>query len=286
MKHVISFVVLVLFFSNTGLANNKDDIQAEEVSQAGISTSDKTEEGKAIQTGRIVNGTPKDISKYKFMAIVYFDNQFVCGASIISDSHALTAAHCLYDFQNSPSKVTIRAGSTDRTKGGTLFQVVNIAISPSYMTSKIARSIYDYDVAVLTVATNAFSGKKNIAPIPLQTRSDLPADARCYIVGWGRTKFTEDASQTLLYADFKIVSLANCTKAYAGKAVISSNIICATAGKAASCEGDSGGPLVCDNKLTGIISFHYGQCTGILPSGFAKIMAVPNRVFIKNRTGK
>uniref|UniRef100_A0A8W7MU05 Peptidase S1 domain-containing protein n=1 Tax=Anopheles arabiensis TaxID=7173 RepID=A0A8W7MU05_ANOAR len=270
MKQVICLVVFGLFACSTILTI--EDFEAKATLRS----------VEAVKSGRIVNGTRKDISKYKFMAIVYIQKEYVCSASIVSGSHALTAAHCVYFKENDPSSVTIRGGSSDIFKGGNFIPSNQNNCSPNYMrTGSIARDVYDNDVAVLTVATNAFVGKPNIAPISFATSAELPSGTRCYALGWGRTNFDENLSTKLLYAEFRIVLTADCRKAYSGKANITPNVICGKAKNSEVCEGDSGGPLVCDNKLTGITFFVYGTCKGILPAGFTKIMSPSIRLFIR-----
>uniref|UniRef100_A0A182W2G5 Peptidase S1 domain-containing protein n=1 Tax=Anopheles minimus TaxID=112268 RepID=A0A182W2G5_9DIPT len=88
MKRVIGAVLLVVFCSNTVLADDNDE----------------TETDGASQSGRIVNGIAVNIVNYKFALNMQYDNRFFCGASVISASHALTAGHCVYPIRNSPSR--------------------------------------------------------------------------------------------------------------------------------------------------------------------------------------
>lgn len=48
--------------------------------------------------GRIVGGYEVDISEYPWQLSLRYFNVQACGASIISENWALTAAHCVYGY--------------------------------------------------------------------------------------------------------------------------------------------------------------------------------------------
>lgn len=90
MKQVISLVLFGLFCGNAVVTN---------------ANGQNTTEGPS-HSGRIVNGIPVNISNYKYALSMRFDGEFICGASIITYSHALTAAHCVYNYQFMSSRVS------------------------------------------------------------------------------------------------------------------------------------------------------------------------------------
>uniref|UniRef100_A0A182M960 Peptidase S1 domain-containing protein n=1 Tax=Anopheles culicifacies TaxID=139723 RepID=A0A182M960_9DIPT len=267
MKQVIGLSLLVVFCCNAVLADGEQDGPS--------------------QSGRIVNGVPVSIANYKFALSLRIDNGFVCGASIISSTHAVTAGHCTYSVRNSPTRVTLYGGSSSPTSGGVLVQVVGIAVHPSY-NPNASPGTSDFDVSVLTANTNAFVGNTNMAPIPLQT-SELSVDTLCYVVGWGRTNINTPApSNGLRFANMNIVSQSTCASSWMSFTAqrITSNMICAKYKNGVDvCKGDSGGAFVCSGRLTGIVSFSNPNCNSAWPAGFAKIVASSIRSFIRDQTG-
>uniref|UniRef100_A0A1S4HF96 Peptidase S1 domain-containing protein n=2 Tax=Anopheles gambiae TaxID=7165 RepID=A0A1S4HF96_ANOGA len=277
MKQVISLVLFGLFCGNAVVTN---------------ANGQNTTEGPS-HSGRIVNGIPVNISNYKYALSMRFDGEFICGASIITYSHALTAAHCVYNYQFMSSRLTLYGGSTSASSGGVEFPVVRLLYHPSYNSYK--SNLSDYDVAILTVPANSFSGKPNMAPLALQTK-ELPADTRCFVVGWGKRADGENEQPSvnqLLYANMNIVSQSDCATMWANsehrcpacKQSITSNMVCAQYGNSMdTCRGDSGGALVCGGRLTGVVSFAL-YCSGIWPSVFAKVTAPTIRNFIRYIAG-
>ncbi|XP_049289274.1 trypsin 3A1-like isoform X2 [Anopheles funestus] len=270
MKQVIGLVLLGLFCSNAVLADDNVETHTDGVSQS----------------GRIVNGVGVNIRRYKFALSMRYDNQFYCGASIVTASHALTAGHCAYIVRNIPNMITLYGGSTSPYTGGFTIPVITIVVHPNY-NPNAATGTSDFDVAVLTVPRNAFVGKPNMAPIVLEG-AELPAGTLCYVVGWGRTNINGPApTSRLRLAYMYIVSQGTCAASWTPSAQpITSNMICAKYRNGVDvCEGDSGGALVCGRRLSGIVSFTNPDCNGALPAGFAKISAPSIRSFIRNQTG-
>ncbi|XP_035898742.1 trypsin alpha-3-like [Anopheles stephensi] len=271
MKCVIGLVLLGLFCNNA--------VRADDTAKAGTDG--------ASQSGRIVNGVGTYITDHKYALSLRFDNQFFCGASIITASHALTAGHCVFPYRNTPSRVTVYGGSTMSNVGGTLIQAVRIAVHPSYNPNAFPGTS-DYDAAIVTVTANGFSGRRNMAPIPLQT-AEVSAGTRCHVVGWGSTNYNGPApTNDLRYANMDVVSQQTCARAWASfpSQSVTSNMICAKYSNGVdTCKGDSGGALVCGGRLSGIISFTNPTCNSAWPAGFAKIVAPTIRSFIRGIAG-
>uniref|UniRef100_A0A1S4HE23 Peptidase S1 domain-containing protein n=1 Tax=Anopheles gambiae TaxID=7165 RepID=A0A1S4HE23_ANOGA len=261
MKQVIRLVLFGLFCGNAVVTNA--NVQ-------------NTKEGPS-HSGRIVNGVPVNISNYKYALSMRLNGEFRCGASIITCSHALSAAHCL----------TLYGGSTSASSGGVEFPVVGGAIHPYYKPNSQSNTS-DYDVAILNVPANSFSGRPNMAPLALQTK-ELPVGTRCFVVGWGRTGENQPVSTNqLLYANMNIVSQSSCASMWANFEKLCAeckHMVCAQYYNGMdTCRGDSGGALVCGGRLTGVVSFG-PYCSGVWPSVFAKVTAPSMRSFIQLYTG-
>ena len=87
MKQIICAVLFGLLCSNSAA------IQADQ-SDVLRNDSGEIETKGVVQSGRLVNGIGVRIERYKFAVSLRYFNQYVCGASIITPSHALTSAFC------------------------------------------------------------------------------------------------------------------------------------------------------------------------------------------------
>uniref|UniRef100_A0A182YA71 Uncharacterized protein n=1 Tax=Anopheles stephensi TaxID=30069 RepID=A0A182YA71_ANOST len=152
MRRVISLVLCGLFCCSAVLSYDKDETPSDGVAQS----------------GRIVNGEGVKIKNHKYALSIHLEKRFSCGASIITASHALTAARCVYLFRKQPSRLTVRGGSTSATTGGFLSRAAKIVVHPFYNSDSYPGTS-DFDAAIVTVASNAVRGKTNMAPIALQT---------------------------------------------------------------------------------------------------------------------
>uniref|UniRef100_A0AAG5DRW6 Peptidase S1 domain-containing protein n=1 Tax=Anopheles atroparvus TaxID=41427 RepID=A0AAG5DRW6_ANOAO len=225
-------------------------------------------------SGRIVNGTTAS-QRYPFLvALLNKDGQF-CGASIITLTHALTAAHCLEDYP-APDSLALRGGSNSDKSGGVIFYVGYYVLHPNYNKASL-----DQDAAIITII-GSFGGYPNIGVIPLQESEIAPT--WCYAVGWGYTDGTAQTNpDSLQFAFLELQSFSKCYAAW-GRGY-TPQMICAKTPNVDICNGDSGGPLVCNNRLTGIASFVYDNCTGIKPAVFAKVASPSIRSFIRANAG-
>ncbi|XP_041783766.1 trypsin 3A1-like [Anopheles merus] len=275
MKQVISLVVLGLLYANTF------------VSQAGAQCEEQGNDNVqvgVVQSGRIINGIGVKIDRYKFALSLRSFGQHACGASIITHSHALTAAKCVYHFQFDVSRVNLYAGSTSALIGGILIPVDKIVVHPDYKSSIIASNVAsDFDVAVLTVPLFSFVGRPNMAPIALQT-FDVKPGTLCHVIGWGQTiKNGPMLVNELRYASMRITSQTTCARLWSPTQLVVPNMICAKYCLGVDvCTGDNGNALVCNGKLTGIVSNSNRDCGGAKPAIFIRTEALSIRLFIQN----
>uniref|UniRef100_A0A182MXU4 Peptidase S1 domain-containing protein n=1 Tax=Anopheles dirus TaxID=7168 RepID=A0A182MXU4_9DIPT len=228
-------------------------------------------------SGRIINGKTIGIEYIPSMLHLRVNNQgrqSVCGASVISYWHALTAAHCVNDVRYNPAGVTMYGGSTSRSSGGIVFQANNIFVHPKYNPSNL-----DYDAAVIRVS-KSFYGQNNVAPVQLQDTA-IPSSAWCLTFGWGVNNYqTGNLPDYLQYEWFQVIAPEQCSAIYG---YLSPRVICVKRGSSIDiCGGDSGGPLICNGKLTGITSFNTDKCSGNYPAGFAKVIDPEIRQFIRD----
>nr|XP_016923326.2 brachyurin [Drosophila suzukii] len=197
-----------------------------------------------------------------------------CGASLISDRHLLTAAHCVEKAVG----ITYYLGGVLRLTPRQLIRTISpeVHLHPAYNSQTL-----ENDIAVLRLPVEA-NLCDSIRPIRLPGISSsstnyeyLPAIAS----GWGRLN-DESAtiSDTLRYVARFVESNEDCCYSYDN--IKSTNICMDTTGGKSTCTGDSGGPLVYKDPLQntdvliGITS--YGKksgCTKGYPSVFTRVTA-------------
>lgn len=199
-----------------------------------------------------------------------------CGASIVSNTWAVSAAHCTVNII--VSQTQFRAGSSVHASGGQLIQVLTITNHPQYSASTI-----DFDLNVMSFAPIVFG--TGIQPIPLPTQGqETAAGALANISGWGALTEGGGSPAVLQVINVPVVSNAQCNTLYGGG--ITANMICAglveTGGQDA-CQGDSGGPMVVGGQLIGATSWGRGCARPQLPGVYARVAAM--RTWVASTTG-
>uniref|UniRef100_A0A182J1U7 Peptidase S1 domain-containing protein n=1 Tax=Anopheles atroparvus TaxID=41427 RepID=A0A182J1U7_ANOAO len=231
-------------------------------------------------SGRIVGGVEVTAANYPFQLSLREGPYHICGASVIAEQWALTAAHC-QSPPSDPSQLSILGGTNQRSDDstGVVFQVDIVICHP-----KFNPVTYDKDVCVLHVTTS-FLGHPNIAIIPI-AESDFAVKVNSFatVSGWGLTAAKEFLAPTLRAVSVPITSMKNCRAAW-NPVPIATSALCAGMPGKDSCNGDSGGPLVQAGVLIGLVSWGDEKCGSALP-GIYTFVGNPNiRAFIKKNTG-
>ncbi|XP_035778117.1 trypsin 3A1-like [Anopheles albimanus] len=226
---------------------------------------------------KIVGGTSVTIETHPYQLSLRNYDYHICGASIISSSWALTAAHCLFPDPD-PKTISLRAGTTNKSMGGRIYNTSRIIIHPMYNPSWM-----DNDVAVIQV--NAPFNGRNMRPIELVPLNYEPiVGIRAIVTGWGRQ--SEDAGQVtgLAGVEIPVISKEECLKQW-DAVTVTPQMICAGELGRDSCNGDSGGPLVSGGRQIGIVSWGSTKCGGPLAAIYTHIGNTAIRTFISSTTG-
>ncbi|XP_067003041.2 trypsin-1-like isoform X2 [Anabrus simplex] len=208
--------------------------------------------------GRIVGGETVNISDYPYQLSLQYYGIHLCGASIISTTWALTAAHCVNGYY--VSSLSLRAGSSDVGSGGSLHQADQVIAHPNFNYSTM-----DYDIALIRVSS-AFSLSSNVRIIPLPSEGEsVSTGTSAVVTGWGSTKENGPSVSVLQMVAVPVISNSQCNSDYIG--VITDRMLCAgyTNGGKDACQRDSGGPLAANGKLIGVVS--WGSCARSNVSG-------------------
>ncbi|XP_026325329.1 collagenase-like [Hyposmocoma kahamanoa] len=200
----------------------------------------------------------------------------VCGASLVTLTRLVTAAHCWKDSSYKAISMLVVLGSLSifiKEKSGQSVSTSDVVVHPNFDAQKILN-----DVAVIRLK-NKVKITKTVQVVRLPTRNMLEKtfeEYRAYIAGFGRMSSNSivDSHVRLGYKKIKVIGNEKC-KDYYGD-VLKPTYICAGAPDGAACRGDSGGPLAYKTKsqyyLIGVSSFGPLDCgESSAPSVFSRI---------------
>ncbi|XP_055918898.1 trypsin beta-like [Eupeodes corollae] len=227
--------------------------------------------------GRIVGGEETSISEFPYQLSLMKYGSHSCGASLLSPTIAVTAAHCVVSA--SASSLTIRAGSSSNKSGGIVVKVAALKYHPQYKSSNM-----QYDAAVLKLA-EALPLGDTISTIQLVKKAPVEG-TKAIVSGWGTEYSGAYSIPTILRAvGVKIVSQQVCSSnAYSYGSDIKPTMICATATGKDACQGDSGGPLAVEAGLAGIVSWGYGCAATNYPGVYCDVASVRSWILQTART--
>jgi secreted trypsin-like serine protease len=215
----------------------------------------------------VVGGSTTNIANHPHQLSMRYSSSHSCGASLISTTRAVCAAHC---GGSAISYYSILGGTSDRTDTSSSTSVLRNLVSfirhPSYDENANG---YPNDVAVLTFS--AVTTNSNLQPISLATSSSGDfAGYSCVITGWGKTSSTSSLPIYLQQASMTVMTNSACASSW-GSSYINSGHICLTSSTASACNGDSGGPLVCSGVLAGATSWGRSDCSPAAPSVYTRV---------------
>ncbi|KAL6429757.1 hypothetical protein ACFW04_007572 [Cataglyphis niger] len=208
---------------------------------------------------RIIGGDIAAIGQFKYQVSLQSYGEHICGGTIISSTHILTAAHCVDDDFYTNDMIVITGTNSPRI-GGEKHDIKCIRIHPEYTGEK--ETGWKDDIAVITlkkpIKANDVQG-----PIPLASKNYINGGKRGIVSGWGRTKTSGSSSEILRWLSVNVLSQERCLQGHKNPRT-NENQICTLekVGKGA-CQGDSGGPLVVDGEVIGVVSWVLPCALGI-----------------------
>lgn len=176
----------------------------------------------------------------------------MCGGSIISANHVLTAAHCVCSGNR---LCYVHSGSEKKRYSGTWTEVNRIICHEAYNKD----GFYENDIAILVLGSK-FDLKfdEKTQRIPIARKSPKFGDWGV-VTGWGYTDNEKTLPADLRVTSIQVTDDSQCKTAEELQAMPGS--FCAgTLDGHDTCTGDSGGPLVIDGHLAGIVSLGPEKC--------------------------
>ncbi|GBP41799.1 Collagenase [Eumeta japonica] len=230
---------------------------------------------QATEASRIVGGSAAALGAYPYQGGLVITlttgGTSVCGASLVSNNRAVTAAHCWWDGRNQARQFVVVLGSVTLFSGGTRITTSSVTMHGSWNPNTAAN-----DIAIIVISWVNYSNTiRNIA-LPVGLNQDF-ANQWAWASGFGRTSDSAGIStnQFLSHVRLQIITNVVCRLTY-GTIIQASTLCTSGSGGVGTCGGDSGGPLALDwggqRLLVGVTSFGSPRgCQVGLPAGFARV---------------
>nr|KAF6394056.1 transmembrane serine protease 11A [Pipistrellus kuhlii] len=232
---------------------------------------------------RIMSGEIAAKAAWPWQASLQCDNIHQCGATLISNTWLVTAAHCFKKNAN-PRDWTVSFGTT---------------INPPLMKRNVKRIILHekyhsparvYDIAVVQFSPRVtFTDDIRRVCLPEASATFRP-NSTVYITGFGAVEYGGESQNELREARLKMISDDVCKQPYVYGSDIKFGMFCAgyLEGIYDACRGDSGGPLVIKDLkdtwyLIGIVS--WGDNCGQRNKPGVYTMVTYYRKWIASKTG-
>nr|BAL43183.1 fibrinolytic enzyme [Enchytraeus japonensis] len=200
-----------------------------------------------------------------------------CGASLLGNTRALSAAHCVDG--SAASSLRVVAGLLRRSDmTGT--QTSNVDRYVMHAQYDNGQASFANDIAILHLQTPITTGGNiAFATLPANNNNNY-AGTTCVISGWGRNSNSNNLPDTLQKANMNVLTTAVCRTNLGGVGTVWDNQICVQdpSGNSGACNGDSGGPLNCGSGssrvvagvTSWVVSSVQGNCLPAYPSVYTR----------------
>lgn len=244
-----------------------------------ISLSGLNAEIPDIPQTRIIDGEIGSIVDYPYTLSLRRSSLHLGGATAIGQFWGVSAARILL---GTPShQVSLRAGSNERTLGGSLHNAQNVFLHPLFNSRNM-----DSDVAAIQVL-EPFQFGQFLQPVWLDVQGTVwPEGRMANMTGWGITQLgNQNLADVLKVHTLQTVSFQTCNDTMSDFGEVTSNMLCTAPTSQNICHGDYGGPLVSFNVLIGIASWNPYCGSQTHTAAFTRIAAPLIRHFIRETSG-
>uniref|UniRef100_A0A8W7PIR6 Peptidase S1 domain-containing protein n=1 Tax=Anopheles coluzzii TaxID=1518534 RepID=A0A8W7PIR6_ANOCL len=219
---------------------------------------------------RIVNGVETAVNEFPMMAalIDVKTKTVICGATIVTNSYALTAAHCL--LQRTVNDTVLLVGDHNiKTGTDTSFSQVYIVAQfmshPGFTVRPVANDI----ALVRTERPIQYNPGVGPACLPWSYTTQSFEGRTVEATGWGDLDFGGPRASALNKVQLAVIGNQECSQRLS--VTVPYQQLCTYTANRDTCQGDSGGPLFFTNLANGLL-----YDVGIVSFGIACATANPS----------
>lgn len=228
-----------------------------------------------------------DFGEYPWQAAILrrdgTDMVYVCGASLVSDRHVVTAAHCVNKLNS--RDLQVRLGEWDVANDNEFYPHIDSGVQDIIVHRDFYAGMLHNDIALLKLDRYVdFVNYPHISPVCIPESRDHFEGQTCHVTGWGKDAFGSSGSfqKILKKVEVPMVHKSSCEHALQDTRLgrtfrLHDGMSCAGGeeGKDA-CKGDGGGPLVCKGRggeyqLAGVVSWGIGCGERGLPGVYVDV---------------
>ncbi|XP_037043639.1 connectin-like [Bradysia coprophila] len=225
---------------------------------------------------RVLGGTDALKGEWPFVATIQNQSNYICGGTIISNRHILTAAHCVQKKNSlrilSPHEVIVRVGSynisNESEMGVVQRNVSDIFIHPDWDVFAYA---FDADIAIL-VLSETITFTYGIQPVCMPA-DGIMEQVEGIVVGWGLQE-NRMRAEIPRQTSVRAINESHCLREDNGIAIFTSaRTFCGGDGDGTPSSGDSGGGFFFISGSSwaqyGILSAIRANATGhVIPNAY------------------
>merc|ERR1711936_446068 len=199
----------------------------------------------------------------------------ICGAILIYEDWALTAAHCV-NVDNGADAYQVVAGEHNLRDVSGREQVMKIQTILPHEDYDLYGPGIPNDIALLKLRGRVQQGNGvSLGCLPNSLSQEFYGNDNCFITGWGKTDGQNDGIPDILQeTTITVRSKQECQNEWGVFQTILDSHICLGNGFPTACNGDSGGPLSCKDGANwfvgGITSWGFNGCT-TMPAVYTRI---------------
>uniref|UniRef100_A0A182WDZ5 Peptidase S1 domain-containing protein n=1 Tax=Anopheles minimus TaxID=112268 RepID=A0A182WDZ5_9DIPT len=204
------------------------------------------------KTQRIVNGVETMVNEFPMMAalIDVKTKTVICGATIVTNGYALTAAHCLLQRATNDTALlvgdhNIKTGSD--TTYSQVYLVAQFMSHPSFTVKPVSNDI----ALVCTQQPIQYNPAVGPVCLPWAYTTQSFEGRTVEATGWGDLDFGGPRADALNKVQLNVIANSDCSRRLG--ATVPYQQLCTFTTNRDTCQADSGGPLFYTNPSTGLL---------------------------------